>query len=179
MGSDLFAVVDGWMDRRVAVEINWTGPVPSDLSVSAGHVKFARPDQTDQTRQPMLQCLLAITQTKCHRVAQILPLLSVPGGDEHLIGEGRAHKEAQPSKADNTVSCWQVASMAAAAAVVVQIWPRAWLEIKKGPRGARAGSTADSSNAGSGTNTTRSRLVALDSVPFTRIPGLVARGREG
>lgn len=28
-----------------------------------------------------------------------------------------------------------------------------------------------------GSNTTRSRLVALGSVPFTRIPGLLARGR--
>lgn len=60
---------------------------------------------------------------------------------------------------------------------VVQIWP-CGPELKLEGRCARDDTCNRQFGTGSvGSNTTRSRLVALRSVPFTRIPGQLAHGR--
>ncbi|KAH8766746.1 hypothetical protein F5883DRAFT_77532 [Diaporthe sp. PMI_573] len=157
-----------WMDGQVAVEINWTGPVPSHLSVSHVRSSQARSDQTPMLL--LLHALLACCHSHRYRQKAAAEsrkshlLLSAPDGSLTRLGqERRTHRNRSPGEQAQSLASDNVPARAdrTQQALVVQIWSK----LRVSQLGRRTGS-----------NTTRSRLVALRSVPFTRIPGLLARG---
>lgn len=190
-----------WTDGQVAVEINWTGPVTLICLVSQScQSSQARSDQI--SADALLACLLSqslptttlsshdldnLIQTKGRRFTQV-PTAVRPDwgrrgegghsqgpqtGEAGTINQSLASDKYHPSQIEQNIRRAELVPEGGGGANMA-LCPELKLE------GRRARDDTCNRQFGTGlvgSNTTRSRLVALRSVPFTRIPGLLAHGR--